>query len=131
MTTTLGVTRIVGRRAVLLTSSRRLATSSHLRTANASTQVAHAQAQGRFDGRVVIVTGGSRGIGEGVSRVFAREKAHVVLCGLPRHGSGGRALATEINAAGGSALYMDADLRHEAAVVGLVDAAVSTFGRVS
>lgn len=35
---------------------------------------------GKLDGRVAIVTGGARGVGEGVSRVFAAEGAQVAVC---------------------------------------------------
>jgi 3-oxoacyl-[acyl-carrier protein] reductase len=36
-----------------------------------------------MDGRSVVVTGGSRGIGRGIARVFAQAGARVLITGLP------------------------------------------------
>src|SRR5690349_2341522 len=37
----------------------------------------------RLEGKVAIVTGGATGIGEAISKKFAKEGANVVVCGLP------------------------------------------------
>ena len=66
---------------------------------------------GVIDGRIAIITGGARGIGASVSRLFAREGASLVindLGGAP-DGSGGdegpaKQIADEIAAAGGTAI---------------------------
>ena len=39
----------------------------------------------RYTDKVVIVTGGSRGIGEGCVRTFSEAGANVVFCGLEAH----------------------------------------------
>jgi 3alpha(or 20beta)-hydroxysteroid dehydrogenase len=46
-----------------------------------------AERMGRFDGRVVLVTGGARGIGEATVRRFAAEGASVVLVDINEDGA--------------------------------------------
>lgn len=52
----------------------------------------------RYADRVVIFTGGSKGIGEGCVRVFAGAGAKVVFCA--RNAPAGEALAREVTARG-------------------------------
>ena len=59
-------------------------------------------------GKTAIVTGGGRGIGEGISRVLAREGANVVVMG--RHADEVEAVARSIRESGGSALPVVADV---------------------
>ncbi len=48
--------------------------------------------------KVVLITGALTGIGRATALVFAREGAHLVVCG--RHDDAGNALATELRALG-------------------------------
>ncbi len=83
-------------------------------------------ANGRFAGKVVLITGATSGIGRATARAFALEGAQVMFCGR-REGLGAEVQA-EIAAAGGQALYRRADVRVEADVAALVAACVETFG---
>ncbi|MQY05632.1 SDR family NAD(P)-dependent oxidoreductase [Actinomadura macrotermitis] len=65
-------------------------------------------------GRVVAVTGGSRGIGAGACRAFARQGARVAAIG--RDEAALAAVADEIKAAGGEALPVVADCTDENAL---------------
>lgn len=92
---------------------------------------------GTLDGRVAIVTGGGRGVGGAVARLYAREGAAVVindlgasLNGLSHDGSPGADLAAEIQAAGGTAKHNGADISDNAAARDLVETTIEEFGRL-
>ena len=78
--------------------------------------------------KVILITGALTGIGRATAIAFAREGAHVVVCG--RHDDAGNALVTELRAVGAEAEYVRADVRHEDDVRGLVDRTVKRFGRL-
>jgi len=76
-----------------------------------------------FSGQVVLVTGGGRGVGRGISERFLEAGADVVVCG--RH-------EPEVAPAGGgrSATFVPADVRDAESVAALVAAIVERHGRL-
>jgi 3-oxoacyl-[acyl-carrier protein] reductase len=83
---------------------------------------------GRLDGKVALVTGGSRGIGRAIALSFAREGGVVVVNYVTRQDEADRVVA-EIRAGGGQALAVRADVGREVEARALV-AAADKFGRI-
>lgn len=82
----------------------------------------------RFNGKVVLVTGGTSGIGKATALAFAKEGAKVVLSG--RREKEGLAVVEAIKKNGGTAHFVQADVAKEADVKRLVDETVAKFGRL-
>jgi len=80
-------------------------------------------------GRVAIVTGSSRNIGRATALALSKGGAAVVV-NSRRSEADAKAVAAEIQAAGGQATVHMADVSDEGAVAGLIEAAVKTFGRL-
>src|ERR671937_452901 len=78
--------------------------------------------------KVVLVSGGTQGVGAGVARAAAREGAAVAVTGRRREP--GEALAAELQAAGAKALFVHADVADVAQAQGSVTAVVAELGRV-
>lgn len=83
---------------------------------------------------LVLITGGSRGIGAATARRLA-QRGEAVVVHYHREASAAAALVGEIEAAGGRALALQADVADEAQVQRLFEAldaqAVPRFGRLS
>jgi NAD(P)-dependent dehydrogenase (short-subunit alcohol dehydrogenase family) len=79
-------------------------------------------------GKVLIVTGASRGIGAAAARVFALHGAAVVVAARDERALG--AVAEEIGRAGGEASAVPTDVTDPDAVEQLVAVAVERFGRL-
>ena len=92
---------------------------------------------GSLEGRVAIVTGGGRGIGASISRMFAAEGAKLVIndLGSSPDGQGGdqgpaRDVAAEIVANGGQAVADGGDIADVATGQRLVDLALEHYGKL-
>jgi NAD(P)-dependent dehydrogenase (short-subunit alcohol dehydrogenase family) len=81
---------------------------------------------GLLEGKSSLVTGGGSGIGRATALAFAREGAWVAVADQRLEGA--QATAREIEAAGGQAVAIAADVTDDAAVAEMVRAAVAAFG---
>jgi NAD(P)-dependent dehydrogenase (short-subunit alcohol dehydrogenase family) len=82
-----------------------------------------------YTDKVVIVTGGTKGIGEGCVRVFVEAGAKVAFCA--RHQQEGEALAAAVSARGpGEAHFIRCDVSKVAEVEALVDRTVERYRRL-
>ncbi|WP_147066419.1 glucose 1-dehydrogenase [Knoellia locipacati] len=82
-----------------------------------------------LEGKVVIVTGGNSGIGEGIVREAAAQGAKVVIDYVSEP-EAAQAIVDDIVGAGGAAVGCEADVSKVADLQRLVDTAVSEFGRL-
>ena len=83
---------------------------------------------GRLAGRVAIVTGAGRGIGRAIALAFAGEGASIVVAS--RTLSEIEETAAQVQALGGQAVAIQADVASMAEVARMVDQAIRTFGMV-
>ncbi len=81
-----------------------------------------------INGKVIVITGASSGLGEAAARHLSAQGASVVLGA--RRAERIEALATELAAGGGKALAVVTDVTHSDQVKRLVDAAVERYGRI-
>ena len=82
----------------------------------------------RLDGKVVLVTGGSAGIGKAAAALFAREGASVVIAA--RTIEKGRRVVEEIERDGGRATFVPADVSESEQVKELIRQTVHQYGRL-
>ena len=73
--------------------------------------------------KVVIVTGGTKGIGKQIAQSFLKEKAKVIICA--------RTQPQETIQVGGSiADYFQCDVRESSQIMALIDYCIATYGRL-
>ena len=84
----------------------------------------------RYKDKVVVVTGGSKGIGAGCVKVFVEHGgSKVVFCS--RNEAEGKAFEAEVNRKGpGQALFVRADMSKVDDIKRVIDATVEKFGRI-
>ncbi|XP_027897618.1 L-fucose dehydrogenase [Xiphophorus couchianus] len=83
----------------------------------------------RYQNKVVIVTGGSRGIGRGIVKAFVENGAKVVFCAIGA--AAGEALETEFSRMGpGSCKFVECDVTKEDQLERLVAVTVELHGHI-
>jgi 2-hydroxycyclohexanecarboxyl-CoA dehydrogenase len=80
-------------------------------------------------GHVALVTGAGDGIGAETARRLAEEAASVLAVDV--NGNGAAATAADIEAKGGTASWMEADVSKAEDVANMVQRAVDTYGTIS
>ena len=81
-----------------------------------------------IEGKIVVITGASSGLGESTARHLAKLGATVVLGARRKNRLD--AIVNDIQAAGGKALPVTVDVTNRAQVAGLVAKAIDTYGRI-
>jgi NAD(P)-dependent dehydrogenase (short-subunit alcohol dehydrogenase family) len=82
-----------------------------------------------YPDKVVIITGGSKGIGAGCVRIFIAAAARVVFCA--RTEAEGNALTTEVNSLGpGEAQFIRCDVSQSEEIQNLIELTLARYGRL-
>lgn len=82
----------------------------------------------RLEGKVAIITGSTRGVGEATAKRFAQEGARVVVTG--RAEDLGAAVVADIRRKGGQAFFLRADLKSEEDIKRLIETTIAEFGEL-
>src|SRR5947209_4842427 len=83
---------------------------------------------GKFTGKVAVITGGTSGIGKATAIAFAQAGPIVVLTG--RREKEGAEVVAEMKKLGGDAAFVRGDVTKDVDVKAMVDFAVNKFGRL-
>lgn len=84
---------------------------------------------GSFDGKAIVVTGGTQGVGLATARLLVERGASAVtICG--RNGANGRAAEHELRSLGAKALFVQADLSRAEDCFRVIDEAAAAYGRL-
>lgn len=83
---------------------------------------------GRFQNKIVLITGASSGIGKATAFAFAREGASLFL--VARRKDRGEEVVQQIREQGGTAVFHRADMAERSQIAEMVQACVEHFGRL-
>ena len=82
----------------------------------------------RFENKVVVVTGAAQGIGEAYAKALGAEGASVVVADL--NAESGERVVSEIEAAGGTALFVRCDVSSAESATALVETVEAAYGGI-
>ena len=82
----------------------------------------------KFENKVAIITGSTRGIGRATAELFAKEGAKVVVVGTKEEL--GESYVNEIKAAGGEAIFCKTDVTSDESLDNLVKTTLDTYGKI-
>ena len=82
---------------------------------------------GKLDGQVAIITGGARGIGEGICKIFCNEGATVALWDILDEGKN---TTDRIKKEGGKIIFQKVDVTDQSSVNVAVEKLIGEFGRI-
>jgi len=84
---------------------------------------------GRLEGKVAIITGAASGIGEGDARLFAKERAKVVVADIKE--AEGKKVAEDIRKEGGEAAFIKLDVSKESSWKELMAEVIKKYGKLN
>lgn len=82
-----------------------------------------------LEGKVAVITGGSRGIGAAICRLFASKGANIVTT-YNQHPDGAERVVSDVQKAGRAAIAIKTDVADRNSVARLFDRAIEQMGRV-